>query len=293
MMRGLIVAAFAAGAQAQNWGTTGSWELVLPVPLTPGKPIQQPTRAFHHATFVPGSFILAGNDTSSQSPPQGSVDLYTFNIVQSQWAAPFDFLPATDLQIPFLFSNGGSVMLIDEMNPSALFSVDSAAGSGPWTSYSVGGLIPGALGRRGQRFLSWGSTLYMWGGVTAVAPFTQANDLYALDLTQLLSGATPLPLWVLVSPPGDATTGIVANYPPGRVGYTWTGYQVGAIMFGGISTTTPGADPIQSCLFPPAGQSADPVRLDGRCAAAFSFACVLLWSPVMQLSHSLSPNLAP
>ena len=55
MRSALAAAAFAAGAQAQDWGTRGAWELVIPVPVNPGAPIAQPTRAYHHATFVPGS----------------------------------------------------------------------------------------------------------------------------------------------------------------------------------------------------------------------------------------------
>jgi hypothetical protein len=56
-------------------------------------------------------------------------------------------------------------------------------------------------------------------------PATISNDLWALDLTAAISnGATG---WVQVSPPGDATTGVVAGYPPARVGYSWTGYEVG------------------------------------------------------------------
>lgn len=77
-----LALAAAAGVRAQDWGTTGSWEMVIPVPLTPGAAITQPARAYHHATSVPGSFILAGNYTNLQ--PQGSPAMYVYNIVLNQ-----------------------------------------------------------------------------------------------------------------------------------------------------------------------------------------------------------------
>ena len=124
--------------------------------------------------------------------------------------------------------------------------------------------------RVGQRFLNWGSTLYMFGGVTRIAPtVVQANDLYALDLTSSITTPGTPATWVTVSPPttptGPGGAAVVPGYPPPRIGYSWTGYQVGAIMFGGISTDTPNGDPF-ACVFSPPGTPADPVRKDGGAA---------------------------
>ena len=74
----------AAGVSAQNWGTSGAWQLINPTPLTPGTNPATPPRSYHHATFVPGSFIIAGNDTGYSSQPGSHADLFMFNIVANQ-----------------------------------------------------------------------------------------------------------------------------------------------------------------------------------------------------------------
>lgn len=59
------------------------------------------------------------------------------------------------------------------------------------------------------------------------------NDLWVLDIASV-SPSTPAP-WQLVSPAADPTSGAVAGYPSGRIGYTWTPFEIGAILFGGLS----------------------------------------------------------
>ena len=59
------------------------------------------------------------------------------------------------------------------------------------------------------------------------------NDLYVADIA---SASPSVPgSWQLISPAADPTTGAVAGYPSGRIGYTWTPFEIGAILFGGLS----------------------------------------------------------
>jgi hypothetical protein len=107
--------------------------------------------------------------------------------------------------------------------------------------------IAGApLNRQYQRFLAWGSTLYMFGGFQA-ATSTQNNDLWAVNLQTAVLAVPSLPAtWTQVSP---NVNGVVPGYPPPRVGYSWIAYSVGAVMFGGISNSAPGST-LDVC-FPP------------------------------------------
>lgn len=215
MFRPCALAAAVACAAAQDWGTVGSWELVVPTPV--GGNVASPLRAYHHACSVPGYLVIAGNDTTQ---PGGAGDLYLYNIPANTWSAPFDYMPWSNagVRAPFVFAQGGYVALVDETGPNALYYIDASLPTGPWSAVAVSG-APAA--RVAQRFLSWGSTLYMFGGFDTVA-LTQNNDLFSLDLNAAIQG-TPQ-TWVTVSPP--AVAGVVPNYPPSRVGYSWTGYQV-------------------------------------------------------------------
>jgi len=180
--------------------------------------------------------------------------LYKFNIVTQTWASPYDFVPggpANAPQEPFIFAYGGFAVLVDEANPALMFFIDSnAAPNAAWASITI---IPPTdstfQGRIGQRFLVWGSSLYMFGGYTpAVSPSLpiQYNDMWVISLSQAILGKTPV-TWTKVSPNGDPITGLVASYPPPRIGYTWTPYQIGAIMYGGLSTSKQGED-VFSCF---------------------------------------------
>ena len=148
--------------------------------------------------------------------------------------AAFDFVPAspTPLQIPFLFTYGGLACVVDEAAPTVMYCIDqSIAGIGtPWMSFSVTGA---PLGRIACRFLVWGSTLYMFGGFNPTqTPVTQSNDLWSLDITGAVR--TGAAVWARASPASDAT-GNVVGYPMPRIGFSWTPYQIGAIMYGGLS----------------------------------------------------------
>lgn len=72
-----------AVSQAQNWGSTGSWELVNPSPLANGA-INTPDIAFHHASFVPGSFIVPGLDVNPKVPfPSGQTNASSLYMVSA------------------------------------------------------------------------------------------------------------------------------------------------------------------------------------------------------------------
>ena len=220
----------------------------------PASSAAAPTRTYHHATFSPGFLVIAGNDTtSSNAPPNGAPDVYLYNIAANAWSAPFDYVTATPLRAPFVFVQGGYIALIDETAPSTLYTVDSAMSASnpvPWVPLALSGA---PMNRIGQRFLSWGSTLFMFGGFDQVAN-VQYNDLYALDMSAAINGQPQT--WFMSSPTTPAGTAVV-GYPPPRLGFSWTTYQVGAIVFGGLSTNAPGASPFDcfrapttpGCLF--------------------------------------------
>ena len=167
--------------------------------------------------------------------------------------AAFDFVPAspTPLQIPFLFTYGGLACVVDEAAPTVLYCIDqSINGIGtPWMSFSVTGA---PLGRIACRFLVWGSTLYMFGGFNPLqTPVTQSNDLWALDITGAVK--TGAATWAQASPPADVT-GNVVGYPMPRIGHSWTPYDIGAIMFGGLSRPNNATGNPFDCIFVPRGQ---------------------------------------
>ena len=64
---------------AQDWGTSGSWTRVIPTPGTnAGRPYGlPPTQIYRHAAFIPGFFLVVGNDTT---PGNSGTDLYVYNI---------------------------------------------------------------------------------------------------------------------------------------------------------------------------------------------------------------------
>jgi hypothetical protein len=242
-----ILSFFASPTLAQVWGTQGTWEMVLPVPDSNGN-LNSPNQAFWNAGFVAGNLLISANSTTSQL----GLDLYKFNIVTQTWSSPYIFTPGGNsplVQEPFVFAYGGFAIIIDESNPTVMYFIDSnAASNSSWTPITVVG-NPLLLNRLGQRFLVWGSQLYMFGGYvpssSPTTPSVQYNDLWVTGLSQAILGNGAA--WALVSPPADSTTGLVPGYPPPRIGYTWTPYQVGAIMFGGLSTSKQGDD-VFSCF---------------------------------------------
>jgi hypothetical protein len=245
-------AALASVAHAQVWGTQGTWQLVLP---SPGGAV--PNLAFQHAAFVPGTILIMGNG-STPTGGTNDIDLYLFNVATNTWSAPYDYVPQPTVNFPFLFTFGGFAVIIDESAPNFMAYIDSNAGpNSGWTRIAVSGA---PIGRVAQRFMVWGSSLYMFGGFNPTnVPPTQSNDMFVLDLVAAVTqppGGAAVP-WTVVSPPVDATN-TVPGYPPPRVGYSWTPFDIGSFMYGGISYNAPGGDPFQQCLFVPPTAPVDP-----------------------------------
>jgi hypothetical protein len=243
-MRVLLLALLGSALGGACALDAGAWEPVM----STGEP---PTRSFGHAAAVPGCLFIAGNDTSQVVG--GAIDVWRYNTATSNWVSPYDYPKAwtTSSPQPFLFSTGGVAVLVDELAPNTLFTLDSQAASGAgWLSTPVTPITFGAGDRWGQRFLSYASSLFVFGGVTAAAPTLYRNDLYALALTTTLNpampGATPLAGWNLVSPPPNAQ-GLVAGYPEGRVGPSWTESSIGALLYGGVATSD-GSPPWPACM---------------------------------------------
>lgn len=270
-----VAAASAPLAAAQVWGTQGSWQLVLPAPSS-----TPPLMALPHAAFVPGTMLVMGNATTG---PSQDFDLYRFDIATNTWGAPFDFVPGSPAPIaPFLFTFGGLAVIVDEAAPNVMNMIDQQAGPGTkWTPIS---LANAPANRIGNRFLVWGSQLLMFAGFDteklqhvreaisrcarrpppssphkcfqSLHPRRQTNDLYVLDMSTAVLNPSIGVAWQLVSPPADPVQNVVLNYPPPRTGYSWTPFDIGSLMYGGLSYDQPnnpplpaGTDVFQLCLF--------------------------------------------
>jgi len=206
---------------------------------------------------VPGYMLVLGNDTSATAGPAGAVDLWRYNVIKNTWSNTYDYPggwpsnPTGYPPQPFVFSSGGAVLAIDELSPNNVFALDTLAPNGAWKTFQVTPSSPiGTSSRWGQRFLSWGSSLFMYGGITTQAPQTFRQDLWALELTQVINNAlgptSLVPGWNLVSNT-DPNTGVTAGFPDGRIGPSWTGYTIGALLFGGLATTD-GSAPYPKCF---------------------------------------------
>jgi hypothetical protein len=157
------------------------------------------------------------------------------------------------VRAPFISSVGGTAILVDELAPNTIYTIDTSLPSGSWTTIAAQGA---PANRIAQRFLSWGSTMFSFGGYDIQAQIN-FNDLYAISQTALVAGQQNVP-WIQVSP--NAVANVVPDYPPARVGYTWTSFTIGAIMMGGLSLNNPDGSPAPGDPFtcirsnpPPAG----------------------------------------
>lgn len=251
---------------AQDWGTVGSWERLQPLPGGPHPFNGPPPLAFHHATSVPGFFILPGGGglpspipTPPAPPPTPSfIDIWLYNIANNSWVNPFDTpWPASYVSpIPFVVAQGGNVVIIDEKSPGTLLYIDTQA---PWDSgfnTAQASVAAQQVGRAGTRFFLWGSQLFMFGGVqlfpsSSASPNITYNDLYVMDLTWSLANPTLVQPWTMVSPPAQGN-GVVAGYPEPRCSPTITPFHYRAFLFGGASRTLAGADPTECFRLLPA-----------------------------------------
>lgn len=151
-MRSAILSILALSAAAQDWGTVGAWETLIPT--TSGPPL-----AFRGATTVAGTVVVIGNSSA------GNLAAFAFDphtLIWSQW--PDLTVPIND---PFTCSYGGTIMVVDETNVSSILTINSAAARSTvgytWSSPQISG--GPAAPRFGQRFIAWGSTILWFGGV--------------------------------------------------------------------------------------------------------------------------------
>lgn len=181
------------------------------------------------------------------TPPLLSLSLPNqFNIATNQWSAPFQYIvnpTSGPLNAPYLFTVAGQAVIIDEEAISVAYTVDTSSPGSFWKPVTI---LSTPLNRVYQRFLSWGSTLYFFGGYS-LQTYTQNQDLWAVDIQSVLQGSSPA--WASVSPAVDPASGVILGYPDARVGYTWTSFEVGATLFGGISNDVVGGCPANTdCL---------------------------------------------
>ena len=74
-----------------------------------------------------------------------------------QWPTTLDYSPQ-----PILIADGGTVIAFDELSPNTLFTIDSLAPfNARWNTYTVSNPVSVGVSRFGQRFLSWGSSIFM------------------------------------------------------------------------------------------------------------------------------------
>ena len=144
--------------------------------------------------------------------------------------------------------------MVNEQDPSVLYTLDvTAPDSSSWVQLKTSGTgLNGLLGRVGLRFVPFGSTLYAFGGYAPTPNPPNTNwpaDLWGMDITSAI--ATGTGVWYPMSPDTTDPTNAAAavGYPGGRAGYSWTPFQVGAVMYGGVSRTLAGGDP-RECIRP-------------------------------------------
>ena len=222
-----LFAASLGAASAQDWGTQGAWTQVIPS-TGAGGPVGF---AQHHPTAVAGTLHFAGND-----PATGRNTSWNFDVASSTWSE-WNPLPAgTSIRVPFMTTVGGLVVLLSEDNPNALFWINSANPIGWSQLLAPGAAYPtGANARIGQRFIDWGGSLYAFGGCDGIPipggdQFGQHNDLWGLDFQSLMQNIPGAAGWVQISP--DSTA---AGFPTPRVGFSFTGFTIVAVLFGGVS----------------------------------------------------------
>ena len=74
-----------------------------------------------------------------------------------QWPTSLGYSPQ-----PILIADGGQVIAFDELAPNTLFTIDSLApGNARWSTIPVSKPVSVGVSRFGQRFLSWGSSIFM------------------------------------------------------------------------------------------------------------------------------------
>ena len=228
----VLLAAVGAGAQS-DWGTTGSWHVVVPTTPQAGPPA-----VANHPIGVAGTLAWLG-----PNPATGANRTYAFDVATSSWSTWPD-LPGPVGPV-YMQASGGAVLTFDERTPNSIYAIDSA---NP-TAYSTITTTGSPTRRYGQRIIDWGGVIYSFGGFDMVQ---NHNDLWALDVLAAITSASGSVAWVQVMP--DSA---LLNLPSPRVGGTFTAFNIVTILYGGadlMPTAPAGSDPFATCT------SSDPAQ---------------------------------
>ena len=211
----------------QDWGTTGSWQILSSPTTTP------PSFAYRKPTSSGGSFFLLTNNSLTSN-----MGVTEFDIINNIWTVLPDLPVTNPLLDPFLLEFGGLIVAIDELNPQNAVFLDVISTTS-WKSITLPGYT--STSRFGQRFVQWGTLLYSFSGVD-INTWTNHNDLWAIDFSTAITTSTPTP-WV------QLINDNVIGSTPARVGYSFTDFGLGMVMYGGASIDAGGADP-DTCFDP-------------------------------------------
>ena len=228
---------FARAADAQAWGTTGSWQAIAPTTSVTG-----PQGWGARPVSVGGTIVYIGNNSAT-----GLQALWSFDAFRRAWTKWPDLPAAWQPTQPFLLASGGIVAVLDEPNPNVLYWMDSANAGNAGAAYQALNVAGAPQNRYGQRLIDWAGALYSFGGFensTVVPAGIQHNDLYALDLLAMLQGSTSV-VWTQVSPDG------APGFPLARVGASFTAFNVAAVLFGGAFSGDPLDQDAYDVCFPP------------------------------------------
>jgi len=208
-------------AQQSDWGTSGSWQILSSPTSTP------PSFVYRKPTSSAGSlFVLTNNSLTS------NMGVSQFDIINNIWTVLPDLPLTNPLLDPFMLEFAGIIVAIDELNPQNAVSLDAVSNNG-WKSVTLPGYT--TTSRFGQRFVQWGTLLYSFSGVD-INTWTNHNDIWAVDFATSITTTTPAS-WVQLI--GDNVVGS----PPARVGYSFTDFGLGMVMYGGASIDAGGVDP--------------------------------------------------
>ena len=206
---------------AQDWGTTGSWQILNSPSSSP------PSFTYRKPTSSAGCFFVLTNNSAT-----GNMGVSQFDIINNVWTTLPDLPLTNPLLDPFMLDFSGFVEAIDELNPSNAVILDSVNNNG-WKTLSLPGYA--SVSRFGQRFAPWGPLLFSFAGVE-INTWSNHNDLWAIDFSSAVTSSSTAS-WVKVIDDG------ANGSPPARVGYSFTNFGLGLVMFGGASIDAGGSDP--------------------------------------------------
>jgi hypothetical protein len=218
MIRLLSGAILSYVTTAQDWGLSGSWDLVIP---SSGSP---PTGfAWHHPIAIAGTALFAANNSLTGYPTA-----FVFDVATSSWSQlPDNTIAGSSIRAgPFMFAVGGIAVLLTEENPNTFYTIDTA---NPYQNgwQAINATVGAPAGRIGMRFFNWGGLVYFFGGVDSTTG-AMHNDFWGMDVSAVLTTAAPA-AWEQIQ--ADGTPGM----PTARIGYTVTPFNVITLLFGGVA----------------------------------------------------------